>query len=1088
MMKSYTVSLFLLFCFSVGLQAQDSTVIHTIDSLLTEAGQLANQQQFEASYAVNATAEELTLQHFSDQSSYYGRCLRMRGRSLMFDNRFPEADSILNVALSILRTTLGPEHEHIASCLNVFSVLYNKTFRQELAIEAGLEAADMQEKILGETHIALLSTLTNLAGSYQDLGRYEEAEETYLKIKGIYEKTGQTEIVQYTYLLNNFGLMYRDMGRLNESETLLRTSRDIRKRVLGETHALYGHSLASLGNLYQDMGYLEQAEKMLRQSLDIQAAALGPDHPQVAVPCHNLATLYTTMGNYDQAEQLFLRAQTIWVNALGPDHPNNGYCLNSLAGLYETLGRDEHSEKMYLEAASLFEKAFGKSHFLYAQVRQGLGIYYANRQQYELAEPLLREVLDIMTEALGKTNTQVLGGRINLANLQIKMNLWDQGQQLLVEARTIFEEDLLDTSHPYYLNCLTALASIAKHRGDFGQAVSLYETVKENRKAAFGPENLEYAYSCFDLAHVQEIQGSTAASIEGFETYTTVAKTYLTNAVSFLSEEELFAYTATFERDQAILYASIQHRKDRGVETGNLTGIGYNVALFQKGFLQTAAARLNTLAGQSPETRELSDAIKGFKRRLNKEITRQIEDRNSKLITELKDSITLVEKGLARLLAGQTEGLQPVDWKEVQAAMAPGEVAIEFIQFERRLFERSDSIQIAALLLKPGQDEPLYVPITEQQNLARYLESKTDRKADYVNELYAWAERGLINDEEEGLSLIELIWSPLAPHLADATRLYIASAGLIHRINLGALPVSDEEVLADRYQIVMLTSTRQIVGRTGSANQPASAWVFGGIAFDPDTLANDPVTDDLMASRATPTPQTENATRGESWAALKWTDKEREQIAGTLRENRLTVTEWSGHEAREEVCKTLGSDQQTSPSVLHLSTHGFFFPDPTAQSEDLSGEPVFRKSDNPMIRSGLLLAGANYAWQHGHPRAEGIEDGILTSDEISQLNLSNTELVVLSACETGLGDIEGNEGVYGLQRAFKIAGAKYLIMSLWQVPDRETMQFMTTFYRNWLSEGESKKMSIPDAFRKTQLEMRDRFFNPYSWAGFVLVE
>ena len=137
-----------------------------------------------------------------------------------------------------------------------------------------------------------------------------------------------------------------------------------------------------------------------------------------------------------------------------------------------------------------------------------------------------------------------------------------------------------------------------------------------------------------------------------------------------------------------------------------------------------------------------------------------------------------------------------------------------------------------------------------------------------------------------------------------------------------------------------------------------------------------------------------------------------------------------------------------------------------------------------MIRSGLLLAGANHAWATGKPLREGMEDGILTAYEISQMNLSNTELVVLSACETGLGDIQGNEGVYGLQRAFKIAGAKYLVMSLWQVDDQATMKFMEVFYRKWL-EG---KMPIPEAFRATQAEMRERFLNPYLWAGFVLVE
>ena len=137
-----------------------------------------------------------------------------------------------------------------------------------------------------------------------------------------------------------------------------------------------------------------------------------------------------------------------------------------------------------------------------------------------------------------------------------------------------------------------------------------------------------------------------------------------------------------------------------------------------------------------------------------------------------------------------------------------------------------------------------------------------------------------------------------------------------------------------------------------------------------------------------------------------------------------------------------------------------------------------------MIRSGLILAGGNYAWQTGKPFRDGLEDGILTAYEISQMNLSNTELVVLSACETGLGDIQGNEGVYGLQRAFKIAGVKYIIMSLWQVPDKQTSMLMTTFYKKWLEE----KMSIPDAFHAAQKELRDIGLDPYQWAGFVLVE
>ena len=196
----------------------------------------------------------------------------------------------------------------------------------------------------------------------------------------------------------------------------------------------------------------------------------------------------------------------------------------------------------------------------------------------------------------------------------------------------------------------------------------------------------------------------------------------------------------------------------------------------------------------------------------------------------------------------------------------------------------------------------------------------------------------------------------------------------------------------------------------------------------------------------------------------------------------------TGIAATEEAFNELGRSEP-SPRILHLATHGYFFPDPkTMLNEKPSSidnqDLIFRISDDPMIRSGIILAGANTAWTTLQPPAKG-EDGILTAYEISQQNLSNTELVVLSACETGLGQIKGNEGVYGLQRAFKIAGVKYLIMSLWQVGDKATGELMVEFYHFYVN----RKLPVPEAFRAAQQAMRTKYpGSPYAWAGFILVE
>jgi CHAT domain-containing protein len=221
--------------------------------------------------------------------------------------------------------------------------------------------------------------------------------------------------------------------------------------------------------------------------------------------------------------------------------------------------------------------------------------------------------------------------------------------------------------------------------------------------------------------------------------------------------------------------------------------------------------------------------------------------------------------------------------------------------------------------------------------------------------------------------------------------------------------------------------------------------------------------------------------RENGWNYLEWTEKEVDYIAQSLNSKEVNVTLLKDKEVTEESFKKIGVNNP-SPRILHLATHGYFFPDP----KETNGETGFQKSEHPLIRSGLILAGANHVWKGGAPQ-DGKEDGILTAYEIAQMDLRNTELVVLSACETGLGDIEGNEGVYGLQRAFKMAGAKYVLMSLWSVNDQSAYEFMTRFYELYQQEGKS----IPDAYQMTQNEMRLKYlkpFMPYAWAGFVLVE
>ena len=437
-------------------------------------------------------------------------------------------------------------------------------------------------------------------------------------------------------------------------------------------------------------------------------------------------------------------------------------------------------------------------------------------------------------------------------------------------------------------------------------------------------------------------------------------------------------------------------------------------------------------------------------------------------------------------MAGYGEALRQVKWQEVQAALQPGEAAIEFVHYRFWNKKQTDSVMYAALVLSAGVEPPRFIPLFEEKQLELLLQRGAAPYEVHIKSLYAYSPPGTGKSQK---SLYQLLWQPLETALGTTKTIYFSPSGLLHRLSLAAVPVSATATLADRHTLVEVGSTRSLVVKSPlPADLGGAGFLFGGIQYDMDSTAviqaNTALPTTTLAElrRALSFSQTDSTLRGGSWKYLPGSEKEVADAEKIMQETGLPVHTTRGYAATEEAFKRMSNP---SPRILHLATHGFFFPDPKHEKVKIQGtDPVFKWSDNPLVRSGLILAGGNHAWKTGQPLKPGMDDGILTAYEISQMNLSNTELVVLSACETGLGDIQGNEGVYGLQRAFKIAGAKYVIMSLWQVPDQQTARLMTAFYKKWLTE----KMTIPEAFRAAQQELRGRGFNPFYWAGFVLVE
>ena len=965
---------------------------------------------------------------------------------LKSQGKFEKALDINIEAEKLSLEKLGRESVSYGNCcFNRSTILQFKGAYME-AEKWQLKSKDIREKALGKEHPDYAASLNSLAVLNWYMGNFEKAEPLYLEAKNIHEKVWGKEHANYAASLNNLALLHSDMGNFEKAEPLYLESKNIREKIWGKEHPRYANGLNNLATLHAEMGNFEKAEPFFLEAIAINEKVLGKEHPNYALSLFNLAILHNSMGNYEKAESLYLKTIDIQKKVLGKEHPNYALSLNSLGILYQDIGNYEKAKLLFLESMAIFEKISGKEHPDYALSLHNLAALFWYIGDYEKAKNLHLESIAIWEKVLGK-------------------------------------------EHPNYAASLNALANLYHTKGNYYRAETFYLESIAIREKTLGKEHPDYAASLNSLGILYQDMGNYEEAEPFFLELSIINKILMEKAVRHLSERELNSYLNPYTKslNQTLSFAQL-------TDSEKVTQTCYDNSLFYKGFLLNAANQIKQLALSDSTSTEKYYSLKGYQRRLAAQYVLPFAERDSVKIAELEAQVNELEKDLARTVAGYSDAKRQVNWREVQSGLAQGEAAIEFVHFKFGFKKITDSTMYAALILRSGNDQPLFIPLFEEKKLAALLvsESKEDR-SELFAQIYSRGAQPIKSTKMEGL--YELIWKPMSEQLKGVKTVYYSPSGLLHRINFDAISIDKEKSLSDNFKLVQLGSTRSlVVPAITTTNTGNEAILYGGIEYemDTDTLQFDSTAQDILAASLSQLSfsfaDRSISQRGDNWNYLPGTEMEVSNINLLLDKSSFSSQVFSDKSATEESFKSIGKSKP-SPRILHIATHGFFFPDPASSSPQSAvgsqqDKSVFKISDHPMIRSGLLLAGGNYAWKTGKPFKPDMEDGILTAYEISQMNLSNTELVVLSACETGLGDIEGNEGVYGLQRAFKIAGAKYLIMSLWQVPDRETKEFMVTFYRHWLED----EMTIPDAFRKTQREMKERFFNPYQWAGFVLVE
>ncbi|MCB0553512.1 MAG: CHAT domain-containing protein [Phaeodactylibacter sp.] len=947
-----------------------------------------------------------------------------------------------NITLAMFFFCLLPTFLPGQACdsLNAIAEVHfsNRDFQAFFLTTQAAKAACSEE--YGEAHPKYVQALSNWGVALSKQSRYREEREVLEQALELAQPYKDSHPDMYAEVLNNLGYNYRVLGFRKKALELYQESLKMKPEPRDSQTALsYAKTLWNLAILYSRIGMPEEAWKCLDEARALMEQYVGKESSHYGTALHQLATFYHNAGLYERALEYALAAKENLLQTHPDIKVDMAGTLYQIGIIFERMKQYEKAISYYEQVHQLAEEIYGKNHGLYAYYTNSLASGYKHLGQYDKALEYSREALEI--------------------------------------AAAVFGEE-----HPRYGDHVNDLASIYYERGQYAVADSLMKIALANKFSNFGLRHRERRFVTRNYGVLCDKRGDYSTALQYYQEANAIMHDEIERHFGTFNENERERFLAAVEKDfQIYQYFTLKAKE----ETPQAQGMIYDDALALKGLLLHSSENVLAALRKNPDT---SLALRyanwiGLKGLIAAQYSLPIISR-AYSPAEL-DSLERTAGHLERQLADASKAFRKARWKvhwtEVRQSLAPGEAAIEFLSFPHP--EAEDSSLYCALVLRQDFEFPRLTYLFEEKQLSQMLSKEVYPTQRYIHELYT-------------PELYRLIWQPIEEMLEGVQTVYFAPAGLLHRIAFPALRPTSSTLLANKYQLEQLSSTRKLAEEEAEGRQWQSAILFGGILYD--TLAPQLLSGEEPLAAPGIAPRDE-APEGRSWNTIRdasrstrfdtlpHTRTEVERISRLLENAGVPHQVLSEYSAGEEQFKALGRSE-ASPDVLHLATHGYFFGDdsgrtvPDSTADDNARE-LLHHSINPLLRSGLALANANLAWEKGLFRPER-EDGILTAYEIANMDLSSTQLAVLSACKTGLGDIRGSEGVYGLQRAFKMAGVDYLLLTLWNIRDgEETVEFMTDFYEKCLGG-----IPVRQAFRETQGKMRRKYEDPYFWAPFVLVE
>jgi tetratricopeptide (TPR) repeat protein/CHAT domain-containing protein len=951
---------------------------------------------------------------------------------LQAQGKYQIAIPLAREAVAFAEKHLGHDHPQTATCINNLGFLLHAAGDYAGARPYYERALEINRRVLGDNHPETATSLNNLGFLLHTVGDYAGARPYYRQALEIRKNVLGLDHPDTAASLNNVGGLISSGGDHAGARPYYEKALEINRRVLGNEHPTTAKSLDNLASLLEKAGDYAGALAHYEQALGINRRVLGEGHPDTATCLSKRGELLYTMGDYAGAGPCFEQALEIRKSALGLEHPATATSLNNLGFLRQRIGDYAGARPCFEQALEIRRRVFGEDHPRTATSLNSLGALLSATGDYTGAAAYHTRALEINRRASGGEH---VGTAVSLNNMGALLSARGDhaGARPYFEQALEITEKVLGEDHPDTAACLNSLGCLYVCLGLGSDAWHLTLRAAQTDDRMIG-RVFSVGSEAQRRVFLDTLRGNLAALLSVVTSHLAHSPEVLSAALDVLLKRKALGVEALAAQRDAIL-------------SGRHPRLGEQ--LKELSTLRTQVTQ-KSLAGPGPEgpeahTRFLSESA-ARRDHLEAELARQIPE--------------------MRL----DQRLRAADRRAVALALGEGVVLVEFVRFRefdfRAVPARGEShwkpARYLAFVLRAGVPDVEMVDLGEADPIDLLI-------ADFRDAVGTSPAERLDRDmtrrvgspttpvDGVGALLRAAVFDKLVPALDGGTRLLLSPDGQLARLPFAVLPTHDGRLLADDYHISYIGSGRDVLRFSTplARSQPAL------VVCDPDF--------DLGS-------ETESiAPIGRSSRDLRSGLTGVKRLPGTRSEGRtvgelLGVDPWYGAAGLK---KSLLACQ--SPRVLHLATHGFFLED---QDETLDRELWRRLLDgggqlradvreNPLLRSGLVLAGVN-TFLHGGKLPEDADNGLLTALDVTGMDLLGTELVVLSACQTGEGDVQVGEGVIGLQRAFTIAGARTLVMSLWGVDDVTTYVLMVRLYRQLLAGG-----SKADALREAQNFVRD---------------